>query len=211
MGNEALKSKMKETYWKILNNTILDSEIIQDIKSAKNNYFRFGFGFRFDINWVYDHSYSTDNKWTFLIHAVNNRREELVEYILSFSDINVNYKDGFGRTALYFCDQVPILKLLLSRRNLDVNTQSNGGRTVLYNLCYYENDMCVKELLLDARVDIMIHNNRYRFGCRAAGIRRKKAHRIANMLMKIIYTPLLRIPNWVLCRDIIRMIIEEYA
>ena len=66
--------------------------------------------------------------------------------------------------------------------------------------------MCIRKLLLDARVDIMISDKWWKTALDIA--MERGHHKIANMLKRMLRTPLLRIPN---AKDIVRMIIEEYV
>jgi len=179
---------------------VLDSEIILIIECAKRK------DPSFDINWV------DGSDWTLLIHAVFLDREELAEYILEDPNIDVNYKDVNGFTAFYnacFDGNIPILKLLLSHQNLDVNIQSKHGRTGLHRACFNNNIEIGRELLLDARIDASIRDNQGKTARDIAIMRGYPG--IANMIKRIGRTSLLRIPNKALCRDIARMIIEEYV
>ena len=186
-------------YDKISDESILDSEIIQEMECAKKDSI-------FDINFIQD-----GNIWTLLMCAVYHDRKELVEYIfLMYPSINVNHRSIInGDTALYWCNQVSILKLLLDRKDLDVNMQNIWGSTGLHNFCIDGRKAYVKELLLDARVDTSICDNQ---GKTALYIALEQGyHRIAKMVGNSGYTTLLRIPNRALLYDIIRMIIEEYT
>ena len=151
---------------KIEDDAIIDSEIIQDIESVKNN------GFRFNINCRDSLGY------TLLADAIVWRRKELVEYLLSDPRINVN-------------------------------TQDMSGWTGLHDACSNNNIEIVRKLLLDARVDTSIRNE---YGDTVRDIAIWEGYLgIANMLKRIGHTSLLRIPNASLCKDITRMIIEEYV
>jgi len=207
MGN-IFRSKMKKIcdkiYDKICNKAILDSEIIRAIECAKREYPKF------DINYV-----ECDWSWSLLMVAVGQDRRELIEYFLKDPDINVNYKNSNDYTALGFAYRVPILKSLFNRQDLDVNMQDNDGNTLLYKRCNYssnynnsDNIIIVRELLLDARIDPSIRNNRGRTAWNNAVFWRQ--YRLANMIKKVLRTPLLRIPNNMLLYDIVRMIIEKY-
>jgi len=174
----------------------IDSKIIQDIEHAKETP-------GFDINLGYK-----DN-WSLLITAVYYCRKELVRYILSFPNIDVNHRSYYGNTALHCCDNVSILKLLLDHKDLDVNIQNEGGETGLHHACYMGRKTCVKEYLLDARADILIRDENgvmvrdYALIYGYLGI--------ANILKRVQHTSLLRIPNRALLHDIVRMIIDEYT
>ena len=183
---------------KILKNMICDSEIIREMKSAKEIP---GFDINLECN---------EDNWSLLMNIVYWNRKELVEYlILTYPNINVNHRTYHGYTALYFCDQVSILKLLLNRKDLDVNIQNVWGQTGLHRFCVVEHKTCVKELLLDARVNKTIRDND---GKTAQYYALKYGYSdIAKILNNSGYTSLLRILNRTLIHDIVRMIIEEYA
>jgi len=183
---------------KIYKNEIPDSEIIQDIESAKKIP-------EFDIN-------SRDaSNWSLLMHAIIRNREELVRYILSVPYININHRSNYDNTVLYACNyQISILKLLLNHRDIDVNTQNDGGNTGLHNFCRFgpAYKICVKELLLDARINTSICDI---WGDTAQDIALIRGYSgIAKIIGNSRHTSLLRIPNNLMYRDIVRMIIEEY-
>ena len=183
---------------KILDKTVLDSEIIQEVESLKSN------DPKFRINLI-----RYNNSWSFLMVAVLMNRKELVEYLLlSVHNINVNYIDKHGEIVLHFCRDNSILKLLLDCRDLDVNIQDNFGESGLHYLCFWGHESYVKELLLDARVNTSIRNNMGKTA-RDKALERGYSD-IAKILRNSRYTTLLLIPNASLCRDIARMIIEEY-
>ena len=189
---------------KIRDKEVHDSEIILIIECAKRK------DPKFDINWV---DYGGSSGWTLLIYAVFHNHEELVEYLLMVPGINVNHKDYDGCTALHYAclyDHITSLKLLLSHQNLDFNIKTKeDGWPGLHHACCWGYEACVKELLLDARVNQLIRDYR---GRTARNITLERRHiGIANMIKRTGYTSLLRIPNASLCRDIIRMIIEEYV
>ena len=125
------------------------------------------------------------------------------------SSINVNHRSNQGNTALYFCDQVSILKLLLDHKDLDVNIQNIFGWTGLHEFCHCGREACVREYLLDARVDVLIRNNNGRTA-RDKALRNEYPD-IAKIINNSRHTTLLRIPNKALLHDIVRMIIEEYT
>ena len=191
---------MNIIYDKIRQTGIDDSKIIQDIEHAKETP-------GFDINL----GHNKDNL-SLLMTAVYHGRKELVRYLLSFPGINVNHSTYYESIALYYCNEVSILKLLLSRKELDVNIQSTclGYEwTGLLEFCYHGREACVRELLLDARVDafirdidgVMAQDVALNVGCPG----------IAKIINNSRYTSLLRIPNKMLLYDIVRMIIEEYV
>jgi len=106
----------------------------------------------------------------YLADAVYYERKELIEYLLTYPNIDVNYiSDNFDGILLYHTSilyiivhsrsiSIPILilKLFLNCEDFNVNIQ---GYTGLHDACRLGREECVKELLLDARVDIMIRNS----------------------------------------------------
>jgi len=175
---------------------INDSEIIQEMESAKKIP-------GFDINLGCD-----NQNWSSLMYAVNYNRKELVRYLLSDPGINVNHRSIYNSTVMHICDQVSILKLLLSRKDLDVNIQNDLGRSELHRACQMGQAL-VKEYLLDARINTSIRN-KYGDTTRDYALKYRYPD-IAKIIGNSRYTTLLRIPNASLLYDIVRMIIEEYA
>jgi len=189
---------MNNIYDKLSGESILDSEIIQEIESAKSK------NPEFDINLGCD----GDNR-SLLMHAVWKDRKELVEYLLLDPRIDVNHKCSFGNTAFYLCGDISILKLLLNHRDLDVNIQNNSGRTELHRVCFWGRKALVKEYLLDARVNTSIRDDD---GNTARDEAITCGHSdVAKIVGNSGCTSLLRIPNNLLLYDIVRMIIEEYT
>jgi len=176
---------------KIIQKDINDQEIIRDVESLIQNYPCY---------------------LSLLTHAVCSNRKELVEYILTYP------YPGIGRSEhasmiLRAAYGVPVLKILLDIRDINVNTLDWERCTALHSMCEQENEECVKELLLDARINTSIRN------CEGFTARDKVLESewglghpgIARILRNSEYTSLLRIPNASLLHDIVRMIIEEYA
>jgi len=172
---------------KICDKAILDSEIIQEMESMKRK------DPKFDINFGYN-----EDNWSLLMVANYYGREDLVRYLLSNPNINVNHRNYCGNTTLFFCKQVSILKLLLDRRDLDVNIQNYGEWTGLYWACYWGRKACVKELLLDARADVLIRDDDGKTARDIALVNRYSE--IAKIINNSGYISLLRIPNYLLCK-----------
>jgi len=183
---------------KITQDVINDSEIIQDIERVKRKNPGFNINLGCD---VYD--------WPLLTTAVHTKRKELVRYLLRIPNINVNHKSKFNSTALYVCDHVSILKLLLDHKDIDVNIQNKWGETGLHSVCWLKRKACIKEYLLDARVNVLIRDD-WRETARDVALG-EKYYDIAKIIGNSVYTTLLRIPNSALLHDIVRMIIEEYV
>jgi len=191
------KNVMNNIYIKVQDKTILDSEIIQETESAKIS--------RFDINKT-----CNEVNWSLLMTAANMNRKELVRYLLlTYPNININHRSYCGNTALCVCHQVSILKLLLYRKDLDVNIQNYLCDTGLHRVCRWGGEACVKEYLLDARVNVLIHN-KWKDTARDIALG-NKFFDIAKIINNSLHTTLLRIPNNLLLYDIVRMIIEEYV
>jgi len=172
-------------------NEVLDSEIIHDIESVKNKP-------EFDINYEHLHDYPL------LMVAVLFERKELVRYLLTCPNINVNSWSHSKNAALILAcrrNNVPIIKLLLNHRDINVNIQDKEGCTGLHSA----QKETIKELLFDARIDIMIRNK--------LGYTAQKdclSYSYCKIIRNSRYTLLLRIPNDLLCKDIVRMVVEEY-
>jgi len=122
----------------------------------------------------------TGYNWSLLMYAVVYGRKELVDYLLmSDPDINVNLKSRYNNF------------------------------TALHYASRCDKIEIVRELLLDARADILIQDENF-LTPRDEAI--QKGHLgIANMIKRTGYTLLLRIPNGSLLHDITRMIICEYV
>jgi len=190
---------MDNIYYKIWDEAILDSEIIQETESEKCN------NPGFDINLG-----CRDYDQSLLMYAVDYSREELVEYFfLTYPNIDVNHRSNYNYTALHFCNRVSILRLLLDRRDLDVNIQNDRGDTGLHWVCYWGRETCVKDYLLDARINTSICN-KYGYTARDIALRFEYSG-IVKIINNSRHTTLLRIPNKALLYDIVRMIIEEYV
>ena len=176
----------------IRNKTIPDSEIIQNIESVKNN-------FGFNIN------QKDNDDFTLLILAVLMERKELVRYLLSIPGIDVNYRDSFNKVALHYAKDCSILKLFLGRKDLNLNIQDRHEMTILHWQYIWKCEVCIKELLSDARIDILICDDQ---GQMVKDIATKqKRHRIVKLLNDPVYT-LLYISRGLLCMDVIQKIVK---
>jgi len=212
----------------IWNKTVPDSKIIENLEYVKHNDPEFNINECY-INLLNDHYEAV---YRYLTIAVDNGRKELVEYLLTYPNIDVNCiymsDNSHDRIPLYHTSMlyiivhsrsisipisILILKLFLNRKDFDVNIQGYEGCykgcTGLHDASDYNKIEIVRELLLDARVDISICSKLYDTALNIAI--KEGHHKIANMLKNTGYTFLLRIPNASLCRDIVRMIIEEYT
>lgn len=64
-----------------------------------------------------------------LILAVQNGHIEVVKALLE-GGANVNMKDKFGQSPIFFAESVEVMKLL-KEKNADLHMQDNGGKTVI--------------------------------------------------------------------------------
>ena len=199
----------------IYDKTVPDSKIIENIEYAKHN------DPEFDINHRKFNFACDGAEYPYLADAVRHGRKELVEYILTYPDINVNFipieydQLRYHSSILYniVCLEdmsmtIPILKLFLNRNDFNVNIQDKKKNTIFHAACNLNKIRTIIEFLLDARVNVHIHNNN---GNTARDFALRRGYPgIAKIINNSRHTTLLRIPNASLCRDIIRMIIEEY-
>jgi len=177
---------------KILFSSNSDLEIINTIKK-----------YEFNIN-----EESDFGSWTILISACESGRKELVKFLLTYKDININHKNRYGDTALQVCWNKECLQELLRHKNIDVRTQNKYNRTALFSSRTISHVESVIELLLDARIDPFICDN---WNNTAQDIALYWGrYRSAKIIGNIQYTSLLRIPNGSLIYDIVRTIIREY-
>ena len=111
---------------------------------------------------------------------------------------------------IYFaCFNFSTFKLLLKHKDLDVNKYDDGWTQLHRVVCMWGNKKLVKEFLFDARIDTTIRDDK---GRTVLDIAIERGHiAISKIIRNSRCTPLLRIQNRALCRDIVRMIIEEYV
>ena len=107
----------------------------------------------FDVNsWVNlrrDRAYRRPNIYTPLTAACNCGHEEIVRYLMSIDDVNVNLQDNFGLTPLETAcenNRLEIVKILTRRKDIDVNCLSNGN-TSLVTAVNKRYNVIVKHLL----------------------------------------------------------------
>lgn len=114
---------------------------------------------------------STESGWTALhwaINSVNEKRIEIIEYLLNQKEIDVNVQDNNGYTPLFnsvFKNDTLSFKLMLSNINIDLNKQStNDGNTVLHYAVFSELLPFVKMLSNKPSLNINLQN---KLGCTA--------------------------------------------
>lgn len=95
---------------------------------------------------------ANDNNSSFLIIAASWGHDRVVEKLLEYPNININYKDDEGFTALSCIPRgysnVQSIKLLLEHWNIQVNERNNNGITALMDSVIFSDVEMIK-LLLD--------------------------------------------------------------
>ncbi|KAK9885306.1 hypothetical protein WA026_010800 [Henosepilachna vigintioctopunctata] len=109
-----------------------------------------------------DKEIKNEKKQTLLTYATIHEKTEIVEYLLN-KDLNVNWQDIFGKTALHYASErgyQDILLLLLSVETIDINIQDNKGNTPLHIATGRAQDNCVKALIYSSpHLNTNVHNN----------------------------------------------------
>lgn len=96
-----------------------------------------------------------------LIEAATYRNKDLVNYLLTVSDINVNTQDDDGLTPLMaavISEDINIVKPFLKASGVDLNVQDNEGRTALIFGATNGKDDIVKVLIADPRIKLNIQD-----------------------------------------------------
>jgi len=99
-----------------------------------------------DINWVNDKR----KRLTGLHIACERGRRDIVEYLLTLPQIQVNQKDSDGITPFHLgCEhgREEIVKILLEDKRVDVNPLESERWTPLYVACMQKSEEIVKILL----------------------------------------------------------------
>jgi ankyrin repeat protein len=105
------------------------------------------------------------NQETLLFRAIIFENLDIVKYLLSRDDMDINYKLSNGRSPLHTSieksgsissENLLIIKFLLTRNDLDVNSKDLNGNTPLHYAIFQER-LDIVELLLD-RDDININS-----------------------------------------------------
>lgn len=105
------------------------------------------------------------NLWLYtpLMKACFYRKLNIVEYILSFPNIEINKTNHQNRSALTMAcleGDARIVELLLNYPNIDINTKDGqNGYTPLMDASYYGYDKIVKLLLDKKDIDVNIFNH----------------------------------------------------
>ncbi|OBZ87063.1 hypothetical protein A0J61_04893 [Choanephora cucurbitarum] len=107
---------------------------------------------------------TTDND--LLLAACRNDQDEMLEDVLKEPEVNVNYADPLGDTALHYAARfgsLTCLEILLSQPGIEVNSRNlKEGNTPLHLAVQYEEDpevaLSMVSALLDAGADPRIKN-----------------------------------------------------
>jgi len=84
---------------------------------------------------------------------------------LARQDVDVNWQDRFGNTALYeasWAGHDTMVAALLAHPRIDVNIQTDEGSTAFMAACRNWKTSCVRLLLRDPRVDVNLPDSRSR-------------------------------------------------
>lgn len=103
-----------------------------------------------------DINYADKNGDTALICASCSNYPALVKILLDDKDIDVNYKNKWGKTPLVYASMCSpaIVQMLLTRKDIDVNCQSDDGSTALLEASKANKLEIVKMLLERKDIDI---------------------------------------------------------
>lgn len=97
-----------------------------------------------------------------LIKAAHDGHENIVNFLLKAQEINLNYRDKMGNTALMFAashGHMNIAQILIQQSGVDINAQNREGETALMHAIYRDHD-AITQLLLDMPgVNINLKNN----------------------------------------------------
>ena len=100
--------------------------------------------------------------WTALHYASNRGHKECVELLIQ-SGADVNIRDNYNATSLYYASihkhsiYKDIIKLLI-KAGADLNIQTNTGFTALHEASTYSHKDCI-ELLIKNGADLSIQDN----------------------------------------------------
>jgi ankyrin repeat protein len=97
---------------------------------------------------------------TALNYAISQNQHEVVKFLLSQEELNINHKDNSGLSYLHSAvnrKQLDTVKSLLNL-NIDINTKDNGGYTALSSAAYDGFDEAI-EILYGAGANINLPNN----------------------------------------------------
>lgn len=95
-----------------------------------------------------------------LIYSVLNGTPEIVDYLCSFDDVDVNAKNSDGFTSLHLANKnPPVLQILCNKQGIDFNIKNNEGNTPLHLAAKEGKIESVKILIGFEKVDVNALNN----------------------------------------------------
>ncbi len=77
-------------------------------------------------------NYKGDDGYNCLMNAVSNQQNDLLEYLLTLDDININEQNDFGQTILHVCVEyanVGAVDIILENSNINKTIKDNENRT----------------------------------------------------------------------------------
>ncbi len=98
------------------------------------------------------------SNYTILMGAVQSRKKDIVDILLTHPDINVSAKNDYGCSALRMTSDKDITKLLLNHSKIDINMQDRYGHTDLINTAIYGYENKAKLLLAHPNIDVNIQD-----------------------------------------------------
>lgn len=93
--------------------------------------------------------YVKHNHRNLLMESCSWRNIEMVKYILEYTNIDINYTDNYGQTALMYAVyalDIDIVKLLVSKFNIDILIEDNDGNSALSIARDFKWKKCIKLL-----------------------------------------------------------------
>ncbi len=106
---------------------------------------------------LYINEYS---EYTLLQIACLKKNEDLIKCLLEYKDIDVNITDEQGRTVLYYCNDINVLKLILEHGKININSKDYFGNTAFMDYMKMFKEDLAKELIKQKDINIFIKNNK---------------------------------------------------
>ncbi|MCX5774433.1 MAG: ankyrin repeat domain-containing protein [Fusobacteria bacterium] len=98
-----------------------------------------------------------------LIIASQEGYVKMVELLMNYPELDVNFGTNHGGTALIMASMmgnVRVIEILLTHPKIDVNIQTNKGQTALIVASFHGKNEVIELLLNHKKVDILLRNNR---------------------------------------------------
>lgn len=103
------------------------------------------------------------NGITALMLAISEKKIDIVNALLTRTDLDINYKNEDGKFSLFFAaflSSLNIVQALITRQDLDVNIRDNIGITALNYAAYNGKDNIVEALLQHPSIDVDATTNK---------------------------------------------------